>query len=252
MTSVDMHPDTLRAIREELAAIGGPRSRLQRRRRRMRLFAVGVGAILVAGLSTGAAVVVAHFPGSTTVTPIGGLHAATHTGSGVLELGPVPAGATRVIVTVRCLNTQGSLSIPAVPESKGSMSGATFFCRGGGRVDSHGHVHPWRMDDALLPAAGTTTIPITAEPGTSWAVVGQYAGSSTTPWSRNAKGQTYGQCNVHGCPDLVGAQATNGKIGFILDSEMSAIRGSGYLPVYTSDGTTVIGRFSIGTPTPTP
>lgn len=45
---------------------------------------------------------------------------------------------------------------------------------------------------------------------------------------------------------VVGAQATNGKDGYVLVAQWTAFHGSGYIPVYESDGTTVIGRFSIG------
>jgi hypothetical protein len=244
-----MHQDVARAVREELTAIGTKRSRLQRHQRRVRMLAIGVAAFLVAGASTGAAIVVNNFPGTTTVTPVGGIRSVTHTGTGALELGPAPKGVTRVIVTVRCLNPQGTISIKAVPQIKGGpFDLATFYCRGGGRVDPQGRVHPWHMNDALLPTPGRTSITITADPGTTWTVTGQYATSSMTPWAKNAHGQTYGACNINGCPQLIGARATNGKDGFVLTSQFDSFQGTGYIPVYTSDGTTVIGRFSIGIP----
>ncbi|HEY4225923.1 MAG TPA: hypothetical protein VGM70_08930 [Pseudolysinimonas sp.] len=247
MTSTDMDPDVSRAVRSELAAIGTKRSRLQRHQRRARLVGVGIGVVVAAGLTTGAAIVVNHFPGSTTVTPLGGLHSATGTGSGELDLGPAPTAATRAVLTVQCLNSVGSISIASVPQAKGQVGDfATFYCAGGGRIDSHGAVDPWHMKDALLPPQGSTSIAITADPGTRWAISGQYASASVTPWGENAKGETYGACNVDGCPDLIGAQATNGKIGFVVIKQMTAVRGSGTVPVYQSDGTTIIGRFAIG------
>jgi hypothetical protein len=244
-----MHPDVARAVRGELAAIGTKRSRLQRHQRRVRILSISIAAILVAGVSTGAAIAVNAFPGSTTVTPVGVVRSVTDTGTGTLELGPAPKGATRVIVTVRCLNPQGAISIKAVPQVKTDpFEVATFYCTGGGSVDPQGRVHPWHMKDALLPAPGSTSIIITADPGTTWTVTGRYATSSMTPWAKNAKGQSYGQCNIHGCPQLIGARATNGKDGFVLTSQFDTFQGTGYIPVYTSDGTTVIGRFSIGIP----
>jgi hypothetical protein len=47
-------------------------------------------------------------------------------------------------------------------------------------------------------------------------------------------------------PDLQGAQATNGKVGYVYTKQFNSFMGCGYLPVYDSDGTTVIGQFSIG------
>ena len=249
MTGPEMHRDVARAVREELTAIGTKRSRLQRHQRRVRMLSISIAAVLVAGVSTGAAIVVNSFPGSTTVTPVGGIRSAAHTGTGALELGPAPTGATRVIVTVRCLNSQGTISIKTVPQNKNDrFDVATFYCTGGGRVDPHGIVHPWHMNDALLPTPGSTSITITADPGTKWTVTGQYATSSTTPWGKNARGQTYGQCNIDGCPQLIGARATNGKDGYVLATQRDTLQATGYIPVYASDGTTVIGRFSIGIP----
>jgi hypothetical protein len=247
MTESRMHPEVVSAVRAELAAIGTKQSLLQRRQRHVRLLGVGIGAIAVAAMTTGAAIAVAHFPGSTTVTPSGGVHSAIGTGPGRLELGPAPADATRAVLTVQCLTSEGSISILSVPQNTGDVGDfATFDCAGGGRVDSHGIVHPWHMDDALLPEKGSTSIRITADPGTKWSISGQYAGSTITPWGRNAKGQTYGQCNIDGCPDLVGARASNGRIGFVVRAQMDAIKGTGSVPVYQSDGTTVIGKFPIG------
>lgn len=249
MTGPEMHPDVARAVREELATIGTKRSRLQRHQRRIRMLSISIAAILVAGVSIGAAIAVNAFPGSTTVTPVGGIRSATSTGTGALELGPAPKGATRVIVTLRCLNPQGTISIKSVPQIKGNpFEVATFYCKGGGRVDPQGRVHPWHMNDALLPSPGSSSITITADPGTKWTATGQYASSFMTPWAKNAHGQTYGQCNIDGCPQLIGARATNGKDGFVLATQWDAFQGSGYIPVYESDGTTVIGRFSIGVP----
>jgi hypothetical protein len=251
MTPVGMNPAVAEAVRAELLAIGTKNSRLQRHQRRARQLALTIALIAAAGLSTAAAIVVNHFPGSTSVTPLGGLHSVTHTGTGALELGRAPAGATRVIVIVQCLNSEGSISISSLPQNAGDMGDlGTFYCKDGGRVDSHGIVHPWHMNDASLPAAGKTSITITADPGTRWKVTGQYADSKTTPWGKNAKGQSFGQCNVNGCPDLIGALGTNHKTGFVLLKQMDALRGSGYIQVYESDGTTVIGRFKIGTPSP--
>ena len=241
MTNTEMNPGVADAVRAELAAIGTKSSRLQRHQRLARGRAIGIAAVIVVGLTTGAAIVASSFPGSTTVNPLGGVHIATQTGTGQLELGPAPAHATRVILTVHCLRPEGTISITALPQSKGAEPGfGSFYCSSREMI--------WHMNDASLPDPGTTSITITADPGTAWTVTGQYASSATTPWGQNARGQTYGQCNVNGCPDLVGAQATNGNDGFVLAKQWASIRGSGYIPVYDSDGRTVIGQFAIGIP----
>ena len=249
MDVMDLDPGFAEAVRAELVTVGTPASGLRKRQRRRRLAVAGLLLLGTAAVATGAAAVVTAFPGSTTVTPVGAAHSTTHTGTGLLDLGPAPRGATRVILTVRCLAPHGTISVKSVPQVPGDeYEVATFYCDGGGRVDPQGTVHPWQMKDALPPAPGGTTITITADPGTTWAITGQYATSSTAPWSRNARGQTYGQCNVRGCPDLIGAQATNGRLGFVLTAQFDSFQGTGYIPVYESDGTTVIGKFSIGIP----
>ncbi len=247
MTLTEMPPAVVEAVRSELAAIGTARSRLQRRQRRVRLATAVGAAVLVAGVGTAAAIVVNSLPGATVVTPEGVIHSATQTGTGRLELGRAPEGASRVILTVRCLTPHGSISVDAVSQNGGTAPDiTTFFCKDGGRVDQDGNAHAWHMDDAALPAAGSTSITITADAGTGWTITGQYATSHITPWATNDRGQTYGQCNANGCPDLVGARATNGKDGYILTTQWDRLSGPGSIPVYDSDGTTVIGRFTIG------
>ena len=100
--------------------------------------------------------------------------------------------------------------------------------------------------DGRLPEPGSTSITITADPGTEWSVTAQYASRSTTPWEVNANGQTYGVPNENGVPDLSAAQATNGKQGYILDKELLTMDHPGFINVYESDGSTVIGKFPIG------
>lgn len=255
MTRTEMDPRLAGEIRAELAAIGTKHSRLQRHQRRVRALAVGVGVLAIAGATTAAAVVASNFPGSTTVVPLAGISTATYTGTGEMDLGPVPAQAGAVILTVTCLNRQGTVSIEANPQIHGSV--ADFLT-----IHCSGRTTPVHITDGLLPKPGSTTITITAAPGTRWRAIAQYASSSTSPWGVNARGQTYGLCDHDGCPDLMAAQVIHGEEGYVHSKEFDAFSGSGYIKVYKSDGTTVIGRFAIGiaddgshpltTPAPTP
>lgn len=267
MSITDMDTDFAGAVRAELVAIGTKTSRLQRHQRRSRLALVGIIALGVAAATTGAALVVSHFPGSTVVTPVGSLRSATHTGTGVLDLGPAPKGAKQVIVTIRCLGPHGSVSVDTVKRNPSDEGGAaTIYCStdamnaamnaqfpgSGNAVPAPGTTgstvtaHPLRVDDATLPPNGSTAITITADPDTTWTATGQYADASVTPWGTNARGQTYGVCNIKGCPTLVKAQAMNGKMGYIFNAQETAELGKHYIPVYESDGTTVIGQFVDG------
>jgi hypothetical protein len=242
MTRTEMDPQLAREIRAELAAIGTKHSRLQRHQRRVRALTVGVGVLAIVGATTAAAVVVSNIPGSTTVVPLGGISTATHTGTGTMDLGPAPAKVGAVILNVTCLNRQGTVSIETNPQNRGSSGDfVTIYCSG--------RTTPVHIKDGLLPKPGSTTITITADPGTRWKATAEYASSSTSAWGVNAHGQTYGLCNYKGCPNLMAAQElAHGEEGYIYSKEMDAFRGAGYLMVYKSDGTTVIGRFAIGIP----
>jgi hypothetical protein len=240
MSTTEMDPQLARALRAELAAIGTKHSRLQRHQRRSRALAVGLGVFTIAGAITGAAIVVNCVPGSTTVAPLGGITSDSHTGTGTLDLGPVPASAGAVIIDLTCLNQQGTLIVPTKPQAPGSPeSFVTIYCSG--RID------PVHIKDALLPKPGSTTITITADPQTRWKATAEYASSFTSAWAMNARGQTYGLCNHNGCPDLMAARIIDGQEAYISTKESTALIGSGYLN-YKSDGTTFVGQFPIGIP----
>ncbi|WNM24430.1 hypothetical protein [Demequina capsici] len=78
------------------------------------------------------------------------------------------------------------------------------------------------------------------------------------------RGETYGVDADDAHPDLIAAYATNGKVGYIRRTELEAVQGplptspaeaaarmqdptpgTGSIPVYESDGVTVIGEFTI-------
>lgn len=233
-----MNPELAGAVRAELVSIGTKNSRLQHNQRRSRALVLTIGAVAIAGAITGAAIVVNNLPGTTTVAPLGGVVAATRTGTGALDLGPVPARAGAVIVDLTCLNKQGTVTVQTKPQVGSTGSSVS--------VDCSLRTEPVHIDDGLLPKAGSTSITVTADPDTTWRATAQYASSSTTAWGVNANGQTYGVPNGNGLPDLQAARATNGKQGYILTAELFAFEGSGHINVYGSDGTTVIGEFPIG------
>jgi hypothetical protein len=142
----------------------------------------------------------------------------------------------------------GAISVPTTPTAvqdidSGKVVGSSPESTGWNCATRSTTVH---IDDGYL-ALGSTSITVTADPGTTWTAVVHYARSMTLPWAVNAHGQTYGGVDKeYGAPDLQGARATNGRDGYIVTKQFDAFRGCGYLPVYESDGTTVIGRFSIG------
>ncbi|MHA6694670.1 hypothetical protein [Homoserinimonas sp. A520] len=240
MSITEMDAEFARGVRAELAAIGTKDSRLQRHQRRARAVAMSISAVVLLGATTGAAVIINNLPGTTTVAPLGNIVTATHTGTASIDLSPAPANATVVVIDLTCVSDTGRVSLLTVP-SAGSEG------PGGVEVNCTSNVgRTIHIEDGLLPTAGTTSITITADPGTTWNATAQYATSATTDWGVNPNGQTYGVPNVNGVPDLTAAQATNGEQGYVYAEELLAMDHEGFIDVYASDGTTVVGQFPIG------
>ncbi|MFF1875826.1 hypothetical protein, partial [Kitasatospora herbaricolor] len=112
MNDPDLDPGFVAAVRAELVAIGTKKSRLQRHQRRTRLTVAGIIAVAAAA-TTGAAIVVNSFPGSTTVAPISRVVAVTRTGTATINLGPAANGANTVIIDVTCISDTGNISVPS-------------------------------------------------------------------------------------------------------------------------------------------
>jgi len=247
MNTTDLGSDFADAVRAELTAIGTKASRLERHRRRTRLVGVGILAITVAGATTGAAIVVSNIPGTTTVTPSGSLITVTRAGTATIDLGTPGKGSNTVILDVTCVSNTGKITVPLTSSVMKDASGKTL--PGGAETDEWDCAQVTRtthIDNGYL-APGSNAITITANPGTTWRAAARYGSATTSDWGVNGNGQSYGADNQqNGMPDLQSAQATNGNIGYIYTNELLAFRGSGYLNVYESDGTTVIGKFPIG------
>lgn len=240
MTANTLDPVLAAAIRQELIATGTKTGSLVRQQRRIRVVAALVGGVALVGAVTGAALIVAALPGQTITAPVGTAVTATHTGTASIDLGPAPHNASVVILDITCLSA-GTYTVPlriTGPEEGASVSAD---------CTKTGIGHTTHINDGLLPAEGSTSITITADPGTSWKATARYASRATSAWGVNANGQTYGVGNDNGLPDLEAAQATNGKVGYIYSKELLRSQSSSrYLDVYESDGVTVIGKFPIG------
>jgi len=241
-----LNPQFAGAVRAELSAIGTKRSLLQRHQRRVRLAATAAIAVAVAGVTTGAALVASGYPGSTSVAPLGSAVTVTRTGTSTIDLGPNPSGANTVIIDVTCVSHTGAIAVDTASGFSEDSSGTPHIEKTTGGWNCATRTTTVHIKDGYL-APGGTSITVTADPGTTWTAVARYGSATTQPFEVNADGQTYGEPNgVYGMPDLQGAQATNGKVGFVYTKQFNSFLGCGYLPVYDSDGTTVIGQFSIG------
>ena len=241
-----LDPEFADAVRNELTAIGTKRSLLQRHQRHVRLAAAAAIAVVVAAVTTGAALVASGYPGSTTVAPLGSAVTVTRTGTSTIELGPNPSGANTVIIDVTCVSPTGAIAVDTTSGFSVDASGTPHIEKTTGGWNCATRTTTVHIKDGYL-APGGTSITVTADPGTTWTAVARYGSATTRPFEVNAHGQTYGEPNgVYGMPDLQGAQATNGKVGYVYTKPFNSFMGCGYLPVYDSDGTTVIGQFSIG------
>ncbi|KRC61550.1 hypothetical protein ASE14_11935 [Agromyces sp. Root81] len=235
MSTTEMDAAFARGVRAELTAIGTNNSRLQRRQRRVRTVAWSLSAVVVAGATTGAAVIVNSLPGTTTVAPLGDIVSATNTGTASIDLGFAPANATVVIVDLTCVSDDGMVFLQTVPGA--GYEGPDTVGMDCAVVERTTHI-----ENGLPPLAGTTSITIAADPGTTWKATAQYATSTTTEWGVNANGQSYGVPNVNGVPDLTPAIASNGEWGYVFSEDVMAMEQEGFINVYESDGTTVVGQ----------
>ena len=248
MNPTQMDPTYSETLRAKLVEQVNSITAARPRRRRRLWFGTGV---FVGTCVLGGAVAVATgllpLPGGQAVTELGAPITQTHTGSGTVELGPVPSGATNVSVTLRCLSA-GTYDFP---------DGASVTCSAA-NVGASSGITTYSL--SLTPGEHALTISTAAD--NRWQLTAQYVNQVTTAWKINANGQTYGVENSQGAPDLIAAIANNGRQGYIEKSELDAVSCTDVaspaealkcqqahagtttdIPVYDSDGTTVIGQF---------
>ena len=128
--------------------------------------------------------------------------------------------------------------------------------------------HHWRMRTTAF-AVAAIGVGIGTGVGASIAVgtpvlQSQVHTKGTTNFSVNAKGQTYGSAlGVATPPNLIAVYADNGQSGYVYQTQLNAATGANVttpsqalawdaesstsrsIPVYASDGTRVIGTFTI-------
>lgn len=253
MSTLEMDPVFTAALRQVLVATVGDTPRI-RRRWRWRLGAgMFVGSTLVAG---GVALAAGVFspPGAPIDTPLGSVVTVTRTGSATIDIGPPPARATDLSLTLTCL-TVGTFDFP---------NGSWLSCD----AADLSHPPPVARDAIevvpLSPSQHTVTIDTSAN--ASWTLQAMYVNRVTTPWGINASGKSYGVPNQNGTPDLIAVVVDQGKSqGYVKAAELNCAAGGEVespaqaldwdqasqnrnisILVYESDGTTVIGTFVVG------
>jgi hypothetical protein len=241
------------AVRQELIdrAVAIPRVR----RRRLWVWTGAlVGAGILAGGGTAIAAGIWGVPGTPQLATLTAPVHVSETGTATVALGVAPARTNNVHLDLICL-TAGDFTFP---------DGASDHC-------AASDVGTRSADTTYdMPAGpGQTSVTITTSPSAKWALTAGWTTATLTPWGTNSHGQTYGAQNSSGTPDLIAAEATNGKFGYVVASQLSNADGdtaalhfmspaqalawqkahqgeTETIPVYESDGTTKIGVFTVG------
>jgi hypothetical protein len=192
-------------------------------------------------------------PGETTAIDLSEPLTVTGIGTSTVELGPRPDGATAANVSVVCL-TAGRIVYP---------DGASAVCD---EPASESEVaDPRSANYGLIDLApGQTSLRFRAKADVGWKVVANYVRTETSEWGVNAKGETFGVQRHGKAPDLIAVYTTDGKQGYAyvkdLDerwpvptspadalAQQEANEGElPSVPVYESDGETVIGEYRTG------
>ena len=254
MTTEQMDPSFASALRDALVAQvkAAPRRRLVWRWR----LGIGVlaGTTVVAGGAALAAGLLSQ-PGAPVDTQLGSLVTATRTGTATINLGPVPSGANDLSLTLTC------------------MSAGTFYFPNGSSTSCSPAdlLHPppayRQASEVVALTPGQHSVTIKTSPGASWVLRAAYVNQVISPWATNARGETYGVIDKNGSPDLVAVVIDQGKLqGYVKASDLTCASGlesvhspaealawdkasedrNISVPVYKSDGTTVIGTFVVG------
>jgi len=238
-------------MREQLVDTAAGTSPLAVRTRRVRL---GVRLMLGAGavglLTAGALIAASVIPGNHVVTNTGPTITEIHTGSATVDVAlsalvPDPNAPNAVQATFVCTSA-GSFSVTHPLDADGATELQWECGMGGGNaVGTSVPLAEQRLVD------GRVALDVTTEPGTTWTVTLYFVHVETTEWGVNAKGETYGVPNENGTPDLQAAYASNCEVGYIYFTDFFIGGEEPHsIPVYKSDGETVIGEFWLGSNMP--
>lgn len=245
MNLQEMDPTFSHGLRSAL--IEQVRATSSTRRRRHRWW-VGAGLFAGIGLAGGVGAATAGFftePGADIVTSLDDPLAGTYTGTQSIELGEQPEGATHLTIELTCL-TAGTLYW---------QDGANMTCASGEEGTTSTGSLP------LSPGQHTTEVR-TSDPNVKYEATIAYENRTSTELAVNANGDTYGTSATGLSPDLVLVIATNGQRGYAYATDlagpeinnpeealgyMESMKGTTLtVPVYESDGETVIGEFQAG------
>jgi len=247
MSTTDLDPVFASALRDALVAqVEGT----VRHRRRWR-WGLGLGLLAGTGVLAGGVAVAATLlsaPGGTVNVSLGAPVTLTRTGTATVALGSPPKGTTGISWALTCLSA-GSFTFTG-------PGGASVTCSAGSHSSDVQPLHP-----------GQTSITVTTGPSITWKLRAGYVKTAATAFGVNAKGETYGVPeDLNGTPDLQEAPLSAGIPGGYLTTKQITCASGGdvsnptqaiawdkfsqhtntVIPVYKSDGTTVIGSYVVG------
>jgi hypothetical protein len=251
MNTLEMDSIFSAALREVLVATVEDTPRV-RRRWRWRLGAgmFAGGSLIAGGVALAAGLLTS--PGAPIDTPLGIGVTVTRTGSATIDLGHPPAKATDISLTLTCL-TVGTFDFP---------NGSSFTCDAS---DLSPPASDTPQTNEVVPLSpGKYTVTIETSGNASWRLQAIYVNRVTTSWGTNASGKTYGVVNQKGTPDLI-AVAQGKTQGYVEARELNCAAGGDVhsptqalvwdkgsanrnisIPVYESNGTTIVGSFVVG------
>ncbi len=250
--TVSMDPVFTHALRALLVETARNPARPRRLRRR-----VWAGVALGLALAGGAGVAVAQLraiPGGEVVETVAAPHTVDGVGPARIDLGPAPEAATAVSFALTCMSA-GTFSYGPAGSSTCADADVSVSTTSG---------------EVPLSALDGTSFVLGASPQARWTITVAYVRSERVPLGVNDRGETYGVEGAGGTPDLIAAIATNGRQGYVRRSDLDAAQGDPaspeealawqaqhagdvvYIPVYSLDGETVIGRFRVGDGTADP
>lgn len=180
-------------------------------------------------------------PGAPEIIPVGQTMHFEATGNNKPQLEEAPEGATAIQVDLWC-DSAGSVHVVGAP---------TLVC-------AAGEEGTWMGFTAGLATS------LSVESDIAWRLDARFVNSTTTPWGTNANGDTFGVINDFGEPDLIAVVAENGRDGFVYANDLADANCSNVatpeealqcqqtqgttdqlVPVYLSDGETVVGQFLV-------
>ena len=247
MTTTELDPVFSSALRDALVAHVESTAR---RRRRWR-WKVGLGVLTGTGVLAGGVAVAATLlsaPGATVNIALSTPVSVTRAGTATVDLGTPPPGTTGISWTLTCVSA-GTFTFTGT-------GGATVSCSAG-----------TTSSDVQALRPGQTSITVETSPTASWKLDAGYVKTVATPFGVNAKGETYGvPKDLNGTPDLQEAPLSAGVPGGYLTTKQLECASGGdvsnptqaiawdkfrqqhntVIPVYTSNGTTVIGAYVVG------